>query len=260
MISKVSDNIQYAANKAVRPDFTYPGNSSSIDTRAENSLNVTALIPFCGSVAAMRLVSIWRQVIMVGLAVLQMGWGERFVVELSVLVVAAVERQAPKKDSSGFHIPHSINYQNAGHLFPLPGDTKLFLSFHHKKFISHHQPINRYFKARPTTPVCHYTTMTIQKTEITLKGSIEIVSDFFFTAINSILYQRGTYRSMLYVCFACSPAHVQCTCNKLLYSEYIRVAQYRYLVLFTSFNASLIYQGFIYPRRSNVSQNMVLQC
>ena len=80
LISKVSDNIQYAANKAVRPDFTYPGNSSSIDTRAENSLNVTALIPFCGSVAAMRLVSIWRQVIMVGLAVLQTGWGERFVV------------------------------------------------------------------------------------------------------------------------------------------------------------------------------------
>ena len=131
-----------------------------------------------------------------------------------------------------------------------------------KNSFSHHQPINRYFKARPTTPVCHYTTMTIQKTEITLKGSIEIVSDFFFTAINSILYQRGTYRSMLYVCFACSPAHVQCTCNKLLYSKYIRVlvAHYRYLLLFPSFNASLIYQGFIYPRRSNVSQNMVLQC
>lgn len=30
-----------------------------------------------------------------------------------------------------------------------------------------------------------------QKTEITLKGSVAIVSDFFFTAINSILYQRG---------------------------------------------------------------------
>jgi hypothetical protein len=30
------------------------------------------------------------------------------------------------------------------------------------------------------------------KTEITLKGSVEIVSEFFFTAINSILYQRGT--------------------------------------------------------------------
>jgi mitotic spindle assembly checkpoint protein MAD2 len=29
------------------------------------------------------------------------------------------------------------------------------------------------------------------KTEITLKGSVAIVSDFFFTAINSILYQRG---------------------------------------------------------------------
>jgi hypothetical protein len=29
------------------------------------------------------------------------------------------------------------------------------------------------------------------KTEITLRGSVEIVSDFFFTAINSILYQRG---------------------------------------------------------------------
>jgi hypothetical protein len=33
-------------------------------------------------------------------------------------------------------------------------------------------------------------TMTGSKTEITLKGSVEIVSDFFFTAINSILYQR----------------------------------------------------------------------
>jgi mitotic spindle assembly checkpoint protein MAD2 len=30
------------------------------------------------------------------------------------------------------------------------------------------------------------------KTEITLKGSVDIVSEFFFTAINSILYQRGT--------------------------------------------------------------------
>jgi hypothetical protein len=29
--------------------------------------------------------------------------------------------------------------------------------------------------------------------EITLKGSVEIVSDFFFTAINSILYQRGEW-------------------------------------------------------------------
>lgn len=29
------------------------------------------------------------------------------------------------------------------------------------------------------------------KTVITLKGSVSIVSDFFFTAINSILYQRG---------------------------------------------------------------------
>jgi hypothetical protein len=31
------------------------------------------------------------------------------------------------------------------------------------------------------------------KTEIALKGSVEVVSDFFFTAINSILYQRGTF-------------------------------------------------------------------
>lgn len=30
--------------------------------------------------------------------------------------------------------------------------------------------------------------------EITLKGSVDIVSDFFFTAINSILYQRGSCR------------------------------------------------------------------
>lgn len=31
------------------------------------------------------------------------------------------------------------------------------------------------------------------KTVITLKGSVAIVSEFFFTAINSILYQRGIY-------------------------------------------------------------------
>jgi len=32
------------------------------------------------------------------------------------------------------------------------------------------------------------------QTEITLKGSVAIVSEFFFTAINSILYQRGIYQ------------------------------------------------------------------
>jgi len=32
------------------------------------------------------------------------------------------------------------------------------------------------------------------KTEISLKGSVEIVSEFFFTAVNSILYQRGIYQ------------------------------------------------------------------
>lgn len=31
------------------------------------------------------------------------------------------------------------------------------------------------------------------KNVITLKGSVEVVSEFFFTAINSILYQRGIY-------------------------------------------------------------------
>jgi mitotic spindle assembly checkpoint protein MAD2 len=36
-------------------------------------------------------------------------------------------------------------------------------------------------------------TSTESKTEITLKGSVAIVSEFFFTAINSILYQRGTF-------------------------------------------------------------------
>eukprot|EP00934_Nitzschia_sp_Nitz4_P000728 Nitzschia sp. Nitz4//scaffold3_size479765//81964//82687//NITZ4_000032-RA/size479765-processed-gene-0.88-mRNA-1//-1//CDS//3329550554//728//frame0 len=37
-------------------------------------------------------------------------------------------------------------------------------------------------------------TATANKTEITLKGSVDIVSEFFFTAINSILYQRGIYQ------------------------------------------------------------------
>jgi mitotic spindle assembly checkpoint protein MAD2 len=34
---------------------------------------------------------------------------------------------------------------------------------------------------------------TDTKTVITLRGSVKIVSEFFFTAINSILYQRGIY-------------------------------------------------------------------
>jgi mitotic spindle assembly checkpoint protein MAD2 len=38
-------------------------------------------------------------------------------------------------------------------------------------------------------------TSTDSKTEITLKGSVDIVSEFFFTAINSILYQRGQSRT-----------------------------------------------------------------
>eukprot|EP00535_Pseudo-nitzschia_heimii_P003094 CAMPEP_0197173920 /NCGR_PEP_ID=MMETSP1423-20130617/655_1 /TAXON_ID=476441 /ORGANISM="Pseudo-nitzschia heimii, Strain UNC1101" /LENGTH=223 /DNA_ID=CAMNT_0042622789 /DNA_START=56 /DNA_END=727 /DNA_ORIENTATION=- len=37
-------------------------------------------------------------------------------------------------------------------------------------------------------------TNTDNQTEITLKGSVDIVSEFFFTAINSILYQRGIYQ------------------------------------------------------------------
>jgi len=36
--------------------------------------------------------------------------------------------------------------------------------------------------------------MGANDTIITLKGSVEIVSEFFFTAINSILYQRGIYQ------------------------------------------------------------------
>jgi len=36
--------------------------------------------------------------------------------------------------------------------------------------------------------------MGARDTVITLKGSVDIVSEFFFTAINSILYQRGIYQ------------------------------------------------------------------
>lgn len=36
--------------------------------------------------------------------------------------------------------------------------------------------------------------MGANDTVITLKGSVDIVSEFFFTAINSILYQRGIYQ------------------------------------------------------------------
>jgi len=35
------------------------------------------------------------------------------------------------------------------------------------------------------------TTGADTNTEISLKGSVEIVSEFFFAAVNSILYQRG---------------------------------------------------------------------
>jgi mitotic spindle assembly checkpoint protein MAD2 len=38
------------------------------------------------------------------------------------------------------------------------------------------------------------TASTDTQTIITLQGSVEIVSEFFFTAINSILYQRGIYQ------------------------------------------------------------------
>ena len=38
------------------------------------------------------------------------------------------------------------------------------------------------------------TATTDTQTVITLKGSIQIVSEFFHTAINSILYQRGIYQ------------------------------------------------------------------
>mmetsp|Transcript_17760 Transcript_17760/g.20222 ORF Transcript_17760/g.20222 Transcript_17760/m.20222 type:complete len:210 (+) Transcript_17760:105-734(+) len=37
-------------------------------------------------------------------------------------------------------------------------------------------------------------TSTDTKTIITLKGSVQVISEFFHTAINSILYQRGIYQ------------------------------------------------------------------
>jgi hypothetical protein len=57
--------------------------------------------------------------------------------------------------------------------------------------------------ARTPSTLYLNTTMTIKKTEITLKGSIAIVSDFFFTAINSILYQRGMSEPMVQLHFFC---------------------------------------------------------
>jgi len=44
--------------------------------------------------------------------------------------------------------------------------------------------------------------MTATDSIISLKGSVEIVSDFFFAAINSILYQRGKdmSRDGVFVC------------------------------------------------------------
>lgn len=51
----------------------------------------------------------------------------------------------------------------------------------------------------PASSKTHTHTMTSveSKTVITLKGSVEIVSEFFFTAINSILYQRGEFRACM---------------------------------------------------------------
>jgi hypothetical protein len=42
--------------------------------------------------------------------------------------------------------------------------------------------------------------MGANDTIITLKGSVEIVTEFFFTAINSILYQRGKLRKAKKCC------------------------------------------------------------
>ena len=44
--------------------------------------------------------------------------------------------------------------------------------------------------------------MVASDTVITLKGSVEIVSEFFFTAINSILYQRGVFYSSQFAIIA----------------------------------------------------------
>lgn len=78
-------------------------------------------------------------------------------------------------------------------------------------------------------------TSTESKTEITLKGSVEIVSEFFFTAINSILYQRGTFSNMWWT-------------PQLMHFLDIPSQMFDNIQVFTSL------------KRSNAKQSMVWQC
>jgi mitotic spindle assembly checkpoint protein MAD2 len=94
-------------------------------------------------------------------------------------------------------------------------------------------------------------TSTASKTEITLKGSVEIVSDFFFTAINSILYQRGKFiHQPLYFkyCIACAgtvlSAKNSCLKNKVVGTNTLLILWFFYCQVFTC------------PRRSSENPNM----
>ena len=46
------------------------------------------------------------------------------------------------------------------------------------------------------------------QTVITLKGSVSIVKEFFFTAINSILYQRGKVQRSYFETFRNGITHI----------------------------------------------------
>lgn len=57
-------------------------------------------------------------------------------------------------------------------------------------------------------------TSTASRSEITLRGSTAIVTEFFGYAVNSILYQRGLYRAFFTFTFYKTPSKVKLTPTK----------------------------------------------
>lgn len=96
-------------------------------------------------------------------------------------------------------------------------------------------------------------TSTASKTEITLKGSVEIVSDFFFTAINSILYQRGEFSLFVSPCPCSAVLHLyrhRIVCENIV-SRSNDVGTNTILILWL-----FCRQAFTCPRRSNENPSM----
>ena len=87
----------------------------------------------------------------------------------------------------------------SGFLFVLPYVLILSTYESRDRFL---QPFIKHFPARQETrrkaltaaahkPLVNMSAATKTENVITLKGSVAVVSEFFYCAINSILYQRG---------------------------------------------------------------------